>query len=448
MGIFDPLPLRRTTLALGVVAQSNMGNVSRCVVTASISGTTMTVSGVGSGVIEVGALVEGYQVAANTVVQAQLTGSAGSTGTYTVSQSQSVSSRTLQVNVVRAFKSLYKPGATAPLPGALSPLGGPLHRVIDELWTHGYDARIFNGRKGSMGLIRDGCGYLTARASSSNAVFQRRAAVPGSVDRGFFGDIIAPSGGPVWVCTTGRSRGAMHNGVMPPWSGTNVTAVDYMIYGNETPTTAGSDPGSWAGAAVGDTKADGTVNWQCISVSAPADYGSGSIGTVMAEGQKGWDPLGVLAATWEGLRDTPAEIKMAYIDGNQGDLYDTSGTWRRNAVKNAATYFLSRGVFVLIGNQRYSSGSGNQTVHETQNTANAGAISDLQAGQYAGRVFAGADLYTGMGGTSIAAADTFSDNIHFSANAHARDGGVGVQIANSILNGPLNGANGFVAAVA
>lgn len=64
--------------------------------TASISGTTMTVTAVGSGTIAVGQVITGTGVTAGTVITALGTGS-GSTGTYTVSVSQTVASTTITI---------------------------------------------------------------------------------------------------------------------------------------------------------------------------------------------------------------------------------------------------------------------------------------------------------------------------------------------------------------
>ena len=72
--------------------------------TASISGTTMTVTAVRSGVLAVGQLITGTGVTASppgsnaTYITALGTGT-GSTGTYTVGISQTVSSRTLSANI-------------------------------------------------------------------------------------------------------------------------------------------------------------------------------------------------------------------------------------------------------------------------------------------------------------------------------------------------------------
>lgn len=64
--------------------------------TASISGTTMTVTAVGSGTIAVGQVITGTGVTAGTIITALGTGT-GSTGTYTVSASQTVASTTITI---------------------------------------------------------------------------------------------------------------------------------------------------------------------------------------------------------------------------------------------------------------------------------------------------------------------------------------------------------------
>lgn len=63
--------------------------------TASIALSTMTVTGISAGTLAVGQLVQGAGVLPATYIVAQLTGSAGSTGTYTVSLSQTVSSEAM-----------------------------------------------------------------------------------------------------------------------------------------------------------------------------------------------------------------------------------------------------------------------------------------------------------------------------------------------------------------
>lgn len=65
-----------------------------CVVTGSISGTTLTVTAVTSGTVMVGETISGSGVTGGTTITGYLTG-AGGTGTYTVSVSQTVASTTI-----------------------------------------------------------------------------------------------------------------------------------------------------------------------------------------------------------------------------------------------------------------------------------------------------------------------------------------------------------------
>ncbi|WP_448508794.1 hypothetical protein [Immundisolibacter sp.] len=69
-------------------------NASGGVCTASISGTTMTVTAIASGTLAVGQTISGTGVASGTTITALGTG-AGGIGTYTISASHSLSSRTI-----------------------------------------------------------------------------------------------------------------------------------------------------------------------------------------------------------------------------------------------------------------------------------------------------------------------------------------------------------------
>ena len=70
--------------------------------TASISGTTMTVTAVASGALSVGQVFTGTGVTAGTSITAFVSGT-GNTGTYTVSASQTVASTTMTVTQVVAI---------------------------------------------------------------------------------------------------------------------------------------------------------------------------------------------------------------------------------------------------------------------------------------------------------------------------------------------------------
>lgn len=73
-------------------------NTAAAVVNGKISGTTLTVTRIVSGALAVGQFISGFDslgtITGGTTITAQLTGSPGSTGTYTVSNSQTISGAT------------------------------------------------------------------------------------------------------------------------------------------------------------------------------------------------------------------------------------------------------------------------------------------------------------------------------------------------------------------
>jgi microcystin-dependent protein len=75
-------------------------------VTGSIATTTLTVSAVGSGLIQIGDILSGSGVTANTKVLNQLTGTTGGIGTYTVDTSQTVASTTITATVPDAGRTI------------------------------------------------------------------------------------------------------------------------------------------------------------------------------------------------------------------------------------------------------------------------------------------------------------------------------------------------------
>jgi hypothetical protein len=87
--------LLNTTATNGAQNNTFLDSANQAVFTASITTTVMTVSAITSGSISVGTGITGTGVTAGTTVSNQLTGTTGSTGTYTVSASQTVSSTTI-----------------------------------------------------------------------------------------------------------------------------------------------------------------------------------------------------------------------------------------------------------------------------------------------------------------------------------------------------------------
>jgi len=76
------------------------------VFTGSISGTTLTVTAMTSGAVNIGSVLSGTGVTAGTTVTALITGTGG-VGTYTVSASQSVGSRTITGTIVASTITAY-----------------------------------------------------------------------------------------------------------------------------------------------------------------------------------------------------------------------------------------------------------------------------------------------------------------------------------------------------
>jgi hypothetical protein len=100
--------------------------------TASISGTTMTVTFASAGVIQVGMLISGNNVTAGTTITAVGTGSGG-TGTYTVSASQSVASTTI-TGTIRCIVGAFINGAaggTGAVPASSTAIGRPGQLAFD-----------------------------------------------------------------------------------------------------------------------------------------------------------------------------------------------------------------------------------------------------------------------------------------------------------------------------
>jgi hypothetical protein len=79
----------------GVLAGTRLTVLPEASFTASIAGNTMTVTAVASGTIGLGQYITGTNVQAGTKILTQLTGTAGSTGTYEVNISQTTSSTTI-----------------------------------------------------------------------------------------------------------------------------------------------------------------------------------------------------------------------------------------------------------------------------------------------------------------------------------------------------------------
>jgi microcystin-dependent protein len=120
------------------------------VVTGSIATTTLTVTAVTSGLLLPGQVLSGTGVTSNTRITAQLTGTTGGVGTYTVSTSQTVSSTTITATVADSGRIIGASQNFATLPQTGSVSGG------------------FPGDFGFLGSSASASGIFTASGSFSN----------------------------------------------------------------------------------------------------------------------------------------------------------------------------------------------------------------------------------------------------------------------------------------
>jgi hypothetical protein len=105
VGSFASTPATPTYALWQEIAVSTVTPLGSASFTGSISGSTLTVSAMTSGSIQVGQTVNGTGVTAGTTVTALGTGTGG-TGTYTVSASQTVASEALTTsNTVQAYSA-------------------------------------------------------------------------------------------------------------------------------------------------------------------------------------------------------------------------------------------------------------------------------------------------------------------------------------------------------
>jgi hypothetical protein len=104
--------------------------------TGSISGTTLTVTAISNGFLQIGMLVYGTGVAANTIITAA--SGTGGTGTYTVSVPQTVGSQGMS-GTIRQIQAAFINGAaggTGAVPASSSAIGRPGQMAADASWLY------------------------------------------------------------------------------------------------------------------------------------------------------------------------------------------------------------------------------------------------------------------------------------------------------------------------
>jgi len=319
------------------------------------------------------------------------------------------------------FHSQRNPGVRMPMPLSNEtnsfprrPYGSMFVPFYDSLWDFGYDATIVNGSIGSMSLVRDACGQVQTRANST-AYRGQRSAVAGAGDFGCYGDLIAQSG-KLFRCTTGSQVFASYNSHTRMPNGTAFASQSILT--PQSLSSAGSDPGTWAAAGLGDTVTDGSLTWTNIDNTNSVGYSSAQILSEDNAGL-GFDPLGVLYRLHQAMQAVQGvSEKWILIANAQADTSRTQAQYQA-AVTAIAEYYLNRGYNVACGLSMYNSLLGGVTTgYDTLTTAVNAAVSALQTTWGSSRVKAGANLYTLMGSVTGQNGLTFTaDGVHINAPA-------------------------------
>lgn len=141
--------------------------------TASISSSTMTVSAISSGTLAVGQLVTGSGVSQYTIITAQLSGTTGSTGTYTVSIAQTVSSATMST-------TLSVSSTTSSTSSVVIPFGAPFDGGSA---ITGYTAQVYSGSS-LIGTATGSSSPLTVTGLPNNTVYSVSVYATNSIGNG------------------------------------------------------------------------------------------------------------------------------------------------------------------------------------------------------------------------------------------------------------------------
>ena len=150
------------TYTLGLsqtIASSQMYTSSPgAIITASMSGTTMTVTAVSSGTLYVGQTIQGAGIATQTIITALGTGSGG-TGTYTINNSQTISSETMY-----ALNWTVLPSSD----GAFT--GGETCDIVDNYFVYNRPASQQWGASGVLSPISGNTSFSSKDGSPDNLV--------------------------------------------------------------------------------------------------------------------------------------------------------------------------------------------------------------------------------------------------------------------------------------
>ena len=206
--------------------------------TASISGTTLTVTAVASGTLFVGQYITGSGVTANTKITALGTG-AGGTGTYTVNNSQSIGSISftgtagvLAPTIANTTDSSYNVATTAYVQAIAGGLGSMSTQnsssvaitggTIDNVTTSGSSTSAATGL-GYLGLPQDtqSSGYTLVLADAGKHVYYTGGAATLTVPVN--ASVAFPVGTAITIVNNGSGSLTISSSATLNWAGTSNT---------------------------------------------------------------------------------------------------------------------------------------------------------------------------------------------------------------------------------
>ena len=175
-----------SSLAISATSTATVSKWHTGSFTATISGNIMSVSAVATGGLEVGQNIFGANVASNSVVLAQLSGTAGGVGTYQLSLPSTISSSSLTSAVATAVFMATISGTTMTVTSVLS---GSL-RVNHTI--NGYSTNITAMSTGTSGGI--GTYTLSVSATISSSTLMIATVLPGTGDFVYSGNAVLTPG--------------------------------------------------------------------------------------------------------------------------------------------------------------------------------------------------------------------------------------------------------------
>lgn len=360
------------------------GHIDPNAATASFAGTTMTVSAVTTGVLAAGQTVTGSGIANGTTIVSQLTGTAGSTGTYQMSVSQTVASVAViasggGLTITAVATGRLAVGQT--LTGSGVTAGTTITKLGTGVGLTGTYAVSVSQTVGSETLTASG-GLLTVTAVSTGTLA--------------VGDVIAGSG-----VTLGNHITSLVSGT--GGTGTYFVSVGDTV-GSETLTVTGAGVvvtyDSVSGAFVIASGITGDASTAAFATGAVATtlLLTQATGATLAQGAAATDPTTLMDSVIDQTTDWAAFMTIIDPDAGSGNtLKQVFAAWT-NAQGNRYVYAAwdtdltptqSTNATTSLGNiLKASDSSGTCVIFGVDNTKAAfilGAIASLDFTEHAGR---------------------------------------------------------------